>query len=470
MTGDEITLTSLRRCLRGGVPAIIATAAADGTPNVTYLSTVHLVDEERVALSNQFFSKTSRNLAENPRASVLVTDPLTYDEYRLDLSFERTERRGPLFESLRGEVDAVAALSGMQEVFRLKAADVYRVTHIEAVLGGAARRGEPGLDVPAPMDAATAAARLAELSGRIARAADLDVVVGTTVAGLDELLGYPHSLLALRDERGERLYVIASHGYETEGVGSELAVGDGPIGLAAQRGAPVRIGAVKQMAKYGRTVRRSFEAGGFDPVREIPLPSLPDGESLVAVPAMASGQLVGVLVVESTQPVAFDETDQALLSVVATLLATAVEADRRLVDVSEGEGSGDQGLSTPPSADADVVPPDGDGCIQVRCFGQDGSVFLDGDYLIKGVAGRILTALLRAHEADGRVDFTNRELRLDPSLGLPEYRDNLESRLILLKRRLDERAAPVRIDKTGRGRFRLDVSTEVRVDVADFDG
>ena len=75
MTGDEITLTSLRRCLRGGVPAIIATAAADGTPNVTYLSTVHLVDEERVALSNQFFSKTSRNLAENPRASVLVTDP-----------------------------------------------------------------------------------------------------------------------------------------------------------------------------------------------------------------------------------------------------------------------------------------------------------------------------------------------------------------------------------------------------------
>ena len=50
---------------------------ADGTPNITYLSRVHMVDDERVALSNQFFSKTARNLAENPRASVLLIDPTT---------------------------------------------------------------------------------------------------------------------------------------------------------------------------------------------------------------------------------------------------------------------------------------------------------------------------------------------------------------------------------------------------------
>jgi adenylate cyclase len=38
--------------------------------------------------------------------------------------------------------------------------------------------------------------------------------------------------------------------------------------------------------------------------------------------------------------------------------------------------------------------------------------------------------------------------------------------LILLKRRLDERQAPIRIEKTGRGRFRIDVDTVLDLESA----
>jgi adenylate cyclase len=453
VTDPALTLADLGACFEGAIPAVIATASADGVPNVTYISKVRPVDNERVALSNQFFSKTARNLVENPRASLLVIDPRTYDQYRLALRYERTDRRGPVFDRLRIDVDVAAALEGMQDVYRLRAADIYRVTSIELTPSG-----RPPIDqaVLASNRDGMDPGRIAELSSRLGRAPDLDTVVETAVAGLAELFGYEHSLLLLADEDAGRLYTIASHGYEVEGVGSEVEVGDGIIGLAAERCAPVTLGNVAQAAKYSRTVRRAYEESGeVGPGRQIPVPGLADAQSRSAVPAMALGELVGVLSVESLEPVAFSPADEAVLTVVASILANAIESQR----------TREREADPPPAPVPTAAPPIADDATAVRFFAVDGSVFLDDEYLIRGVAGRLLWALLGHHAREARTDFTNREMRLDPSLDLPAFRDNFESRLILLKRRLDEREAPVRIDKTGRGRFRLVVSGTVRLDL-----
>ena len=452
MNGRPPTLDDLRTAFDGAVPAVVVTADAAGVPNVTYLSRVRRVGAERVALSHQFLSKTARNLAENPRASVHVLDPTNYDQYRLQLVYERTERRGPVFERMKADIDLIAALHGMSDVFRLRAADIYRVVDIERVpdppyrpapaqpWGGRDRR---------PADPLRATA---ELAGRMSRSTDLDRTIGLLLDGLDEVFGLEHSILALVSEDGRSLFTIASHGYAEQGVGSEVAFGQGFIGEAAQRCEPVRFGNLRQIAKYSRSVRRTFEGQGGSPGPMIDVPGLEGAESRLAVPAMAQGQLVGVVMVESRRPVAFDEVDELALSVLAGLLAAAVDADREpAVD--------------PDPADGGVAPVvSGARVARIRSYATDGSTFIDGEYLIKGVAGRVLWSLLRQYRDEGRTEFTNREVRLDPSLELPAFRDNLDSRLLLLKRRLDEQAAPVRIERTGRGRFRLEVQCPLELE------
>ena len=226
-------LSLLDRCFGGAVPAVMTTIAVDGTPNITYLSRAHRVDEERIALSNQFMSKTSRNLASNPAASLLLLDPTTAADYRLRLRYERTERRGPVFERLRDDIDAIAAHTHMEAVFRLRAAAVFRVLSVERTNDLGLFDPDPG---PTSRDGHEVGA-LAELATRLGRSDDLDVVVDTVLDGLVGLFGFAHVHLLLIDESGRTLFTIASRGFDAESIGSEVQLGEGLVGMVASRSA-----------------------------------------------------------------------------------------------------------------------------------------------------------------------------------------------------------------------------------------
>jgi adenylate cyclase len=309
---------------------------------------------------------------------------------------------------------------------------------------------------PGDPKAAGTLAALADLTERLGRCRDLDDVLTTSLESLDRLFALRYSMYLMLDETGSLLYTIASHGYDRAGIGSEVRIGEGIIGAVASQRRPMRIGNLRHMIGYGRAIQESTNPAGN--TTEIALPGLTTPGSQLGAPSMVANRLLGVLAVESEQVGAFTAVDENLLTVVAHIIASAIELDRvaggtSLAPVAEPTNVGDHGVKHAGSASVATL----------RYFPADGSTFIDSEYLIKGVAGRILWRLLNDHQDDGRTEFTNREVRLDKTLELPVYRDNLESRLVLLQRRLDERQAPVRIRKTGRGRFRLELESALEL-------
>lgn len=444
-----VKLDDIRPCLEGIIPSMIATCAPDGTPNVAYLSQVYHAGPRHVALSFQFFNKTRQNILANPLATLLLLHPQTFAFYRLQIRYLETQTAGPLFESMRAQLAGIASHSGMAEVFELKGSDLYEVLAIEGV---------PGESLPPPPPRCSLLGQLRRCSEELARSTTLDEALAGFMTMLTAELGVEHAMILLLDPATQRLYTVASHGYPHSGVGSEIELGRGVIGMAARERTPVRITHMTNASLYSHAVRRTLAAQtGLALNTDIPYPGLAQPQSQMAVPILSAGRLQGVVFVESPQELRFTFEDEDALVAIAGHLGAAIDLLR--LDNEEGTDN--------TSAAAPQPQPARQGLVRVRRYRSNNSIFLNDSYLIKGVAGAIFWKLLSNYQQRGRTDFSNRELRLDASIGLPEVVDNLEARLILLARRLAEQAQPIRIEKTGRGQFRLCVGTRLELGEAD---
>jgi adenylate cyclase len=289
---------------------------------------------------------------------------------------------------------------------------------------------------------------------RLSGAGELAALLDGLLDELERRFGVSHAMVLMRDPARGTLYSVASRGYAQSGIGAEVRPGEGVIGTAAIARVPIRVSHATSEFGYGRAMRADAARHGVTAgiESEIPLPGLAQSQSQIAVPILAGERLLGVLFAESGETARFgyDEEDafSALAShvgAVAALLEEGAEAHEERAHAS--------GAPTAPRGAA----------LRVRHYAENDTVFVGDDYLIKGVAGAILWRLLGSHARDGRCDFSNRELRLDPAIRLPDLSENLEARLILLARRLEERCPALRIEKTGRGRFRLHVLRPVEL-------
>ncbi|HKQ62787.1 MAG TPA: GAF domain-containing protein [Candidatus Polarisedimenticolaceae bacterium] len=456
---SAIPLESLASCFQGLVPAWLYTCSRDGVPNVAILSHVDYVDSRHVALSYQFFNKSKRNIAENPQAMVRLYDPDTLQVYVFRLRFVRSETEGPTFESMRLRIEAIASHTGLKGIFKLIAADIYEV---ESVALATDELGAPEVVAAKQREAARPPAvpftlkALHELSERIHRASSLEGLLDSMLETIEQLFGFRHSMILLAGEHPDRLVTIASRGYPEHGVGSEIGFSDGIIGMVAEARKPIRVSGLLRHMLYAFAVAKSAREHGLSPDdRRIPLPGLPNPESQLGIPILARDELLGVLCIESDRSYRFHEEDKAYLEVLGGYLAIAIQ---NALLRERSEESEDPAPAPPPPATA---PPAGAGPLEVAYYKSDECILVNDEYLVRSLPAKILWKLLGESRSGGRKEFTNRQLRLDKSLSLPAFKDNLESRLILLRRRLEQRCPDLRIVPSGRGRFLFELGRPV---------
>ncbi|MDC6169848.1 GAF domain-containing protein [Paucibacter sp. XJ19-41] len=445
-----LKLRDVRRLLEGVIPPAMCSVGADGMPHVNYLSHAEYIDDEHVALTYQFLNRARANILATGRVALSVEDPISGVSVLLQLRYLRTDTEGPVYERLRAKLAGIAAQTGMEKVFHLRGADLYRVESL--------RKLDPVRPLPGMAPRCDLAAGVRRLSEQLAEAADLRSLLNAFTQGLQQDLCISHAILWLLDEHGQGLFTLASIGYEQAGSGAELPLAEaGLAGVALRENVPIRIGHMSQMYSYGMSWRAKAEQLGLQAAMAdtIPLPGLAAPRSQLAVPLRARGRSVGALLVESENDQFFSYDDEDALTAIGAQLAQGLAALHKaeLIDA--------------PAPPTERTPASG-AALRIRHYPRDHSVFVNDQYLIKGVAGAIIAKLVRDQIASGRAGFSTRELRLaGDDLRLPEVQDNLGVRLLLLERRLAERDFGLRIERSGRGQYRLSASGPLEFVAAD---
>ena len=73
------------------------------------------------------------------------------------------------------------------------------------------------------------------VASQISKTLNLDAIAKTMLVSMEEYFNFKHSMILLLDNTESVLKVIATHGYKDEGIGAEVNIGVGVIGMVAKK-------------------------------------------------------------------------------------------------------------------------------------------------------------------------------------------------------------------------------------------
>jgi GAF domain-containing protein len=163
---------------------------------------------------------------------------------------------------------------------------------------------------------------LADVAEIVSRSHDLEQTLANVTELVAKRLDADVCSIYTIDAEQQKLILASTMGLDAVAVGSvEMPIGEGLVGLAAERGEPIAIEHAREHPKY-----RYFPETGEERFT-----------SLLAAPLVVQSAVIGVIVIQTVEARRFDEPDIELLQTCASLLAPVVVNAQLLDLMSSGE-------------------------------------------------------------------------------------------------------------------------------------
>ena len=165
-----------------------------------------------------------------------------------------------------------------------------------------------------------------KVASQISKSLNLDLIAKTMLENMDKYFGFQHSMILILDKKENELRVIATHGYENEGIGAKIKIGTGVIGIVAKKKRMMRMANMGAQKQYMAAIKNQMQhADQVKIQKEVILPGLKNSESQVAIPMLMEDELIGVFSVESEKVNIFDKSDEMIIRILANQTASALQ-------------------------------------------------------------------------------------------------------------------------------------------------